>query len=133
MKVYLRILAFAKPYKFYVLLSLIASILYVLTNGLSLWVIGSLLSSVMSAEPLVSSSTNSSNFTDSVNSFIFQFIDGGNKVKVSMRFRGREMEHQNIGYDLLRRLTENVAEFAKVESPPKQEGKQISMILVPNK
>ena len=60
-----------------------------------------------------------------------KFIDGGNKVKVSMRFRGREMEHQNIGIDLLKKLIEQVASFAKVEVPPKSEGRQIMMILVP--
>ena len=60
-----------------------------------------------------------------------KFIKGGNKVKVSMRFRGREMEHQNLGFDLLKKLTEEVVEYAKVEVPPKSEGKQIMMILVP--
>ena len=60
-----------------------------------------------------------------------KFINGGNKVKVSMRFRGREMEHQNLGFDLLKRLIEEVSEFAKVEVHPKSEGKQIMMILVP--
>ena len=62
---------------------------------------------------------------------LLKFISGGNKVKVSMRFRGREMEHQNLGFDLLKRLTEEVIEYAKVEVPPKSEGKQIMMILVP--
>ena len=60
-----------------------------------------------------------------------KFISDGNKVKVSMRFRGREMEHQNLGYDLLKKLTEEVSEYAKVEVPPKSEGKQIMIILVP--
>ena len=60
-----------------------------------------------------------------------KFIKGGNKVKVSMRFRGREMEHQNLGVDLLKRLIEQVKEYAKVEVPPKNEGKQIMMVLVP--
>jgi len=60
-----------------------------------------------------------------------KFIGGGNKVKVSMRFRGREIEHQNLGMDLLKRLTEEVAEYAKVEVLPKFEGKQIMMVLVP--
>ena len=60
-----------------------------------------------------------------------KFISGGNKVKVSMRFRGREMEHQNLGLDLLKKLTEEVSEYAKVEVPPNSEGKQIMMILVP--
>ena len=60
-----------------------------------------------------------------------KFIGGGNKVKVSMRFRGREIEHKNLGMDMLKRLTEEVAEYAKVEVLPKFEGKQIMMILVP--
>jgi len=61
-----------------------------------------------------------------------KFIGYGNKVKVSIRFRGREMEHQNIGTDLLKKLTEQVSEYAKVEVAPKLEGRQIMMILVPN-
>ena len=60
-----------------------------------------------------------------------KFISGGDKVKVSMRFRGREMEHQNLGLNLLKKLTEEVSEYAKVEVPPKSEGKQIMIILVP--
>ena len=60
-----------------------------------------------------------------------KFIKGGNKVKVSMRFRGREMEHQNLGVDLLKKLIEQVKEYAKVEVHPKNEGKQIMMVLVP--
>ena len=62
---------------------------------------------------------------------LLKFINGGNKVKVSMRFRGREMEHQNLGFNLLKKLTTEVLDFAKVEVPPKSEGKQIMMILVP--
>ena len=60
-----------------------------------------------------------------------KFISEGNKVKVSMRFRGREMEHQNLGFNLLKKLTEEVSGYAKVEVPPKSEGKQIMIILVP--
>ena len=60
-----------------------------------------------------------------------KFIGGGNKVKVSMRFRGREIEHKNLGMNLLNKLTEEVAEYAKIEVLPKFEGKQIMMILVP--
>ena len=60
-----------------------------------------------------------------------KFISGGNKVKVSMRFRGREMEHQDLGFELLKKLTEQVSEYAKIEAPPKSEGKQIMMVLVP--
>ena len=60
-----------------------------------------------------------------------KFIAGGNKVKVSMRFKGREIEHQHIGKEVLKKLTEEVAEYAKVEVEPKFEGTQIMMILVP--
>jgi len=60
-----------------------------------------------------------------------KFIGSGNKVKVSMRFRGREMEHQNLGIELLKKITEQVSEYAKIEVPPKPEGRQIMMILVP--
>ena len=61
-----------------------------------------------------------------------KFISGGNKVKVSLRFSGREMEHQNLGMELLKKIIEEVSEYAKVESPPKAEGRQIMMVLVPN-
>ena len=60
-----------------------------------------------------------------------KFISGGNKVKVSLRFRGREMEHQNLGMELLKKLTEEVSEYAKIEVPPKSEGRQMIMVLVP--
>ena len=61
-----------------------------------------------------------------------KFISGGNKVKVSLRFRGREMEHQNLGMELLKKLTAEVSEYAKIEAPPKPEGRQIMMVLVPH-
>ena len=60
-----------------------------------------------------------------------KFINGGNKVKISMRFRGREIEHKNLGFALLKKLTDEVSEFAKIEIPPKPEGRQIMMVLVP--
>ena len=60
-----------------------------------------------------------------------KFISGGNKVKISMRFRGREMEHQDLGFKKLKKLTEEVASFAEVEVSPKREGRQIMMVLVP--
>ena len=60
-----------------------------------------------------------------------KFISDGNKVKISLKFRGREMEHQNIGMDLLNKITQQVSEFAKIEVPPKPEGRQIMMLLVP--
>ena len=62
---------------------------------------------------------------------LLRFISGGNKVKISMRFRGREIEHKNLGFNLLNKLTEEVADFADVEVSPKREGRQIMMILVP--
>ena len=64
---------------------------------------------------------------------LLKFIGGGNKVKVSMRFRGREMEHQDLGFELLKKLQNDVADAAKIEVPPKIYGKQIMMVLVPNK
>ena len=60
-----------------------------------------------------------------------KFIGGGNKVKISMRFRGREMEHRNLGFELLKKLTEEVVSFAKVEVSPRSEGRQIMMVLAP--
>ena len=60
-----------------------------------------------------------------------KFIGGGNKVKISMRFRGREIEHQDLGFNLLSKLTQEVSGFADVEVPPKREGRQIMMVLVP--
>tara|TARA_Y100000590_G_C15169181_1_gene806700 strand:+ start:63 stop:593 length:531 start_codon:yes stop_codon:yes gene_type:complete len=62
---------------------------------------------------------------------VSKFIKEGNKVKISMRFRGREMEHKNIGIELLNKITEQVSEYAKLEVPPKPEGRQIMMLLVP--
>jgi translation initiation factor IF-3 len=60
-----------------------------------------------------------------------KFIGGGNKVKISMRFRGREMAHRNLGFELLKKLTEEVVSFAKVEVSPRSEGRQIMMVLGP--
>ena len=61
-----------------------------------------------------------------------KFIGGGNKVKISMRFRGREVEHQDLGFNLLKKLTEEVSKFAEVEVSPKREGRnQIMMVLIP--
>ena len=60
-----------------------------------------------------------------------KFINGGNKVKISLRFRGREIEHKDLGFNLLNKLTEEVANFAEVEVHPKSEGRQIMMVLVP--
>ncbi len=62
------------------------------------------------------------------------FLEDGNKVKVTIRFRGREMAHQNIGVDVLNRLKADTEEFAVVESfPTRIEGRQMIMVLAPKK
>lgn len=60
-----------------------------------------------------------------------RFFEDGDKVKVTLRFRGREMAHQDIGYRLLERVKNETAEFAKVEFEPSMEGRQMVMILAP--
>ncbi len=62
---------------------------------------------------------------------MFKFIDNGDKVKVTLRFRGREMAHQDLGMNLLRRVQEDTAEVAKVEAFPRLEGRQMLMVLSP--
>ena len=62
---------------------------------------------------------------------IQRFIDEGDKVKVTMRFRGREMVHQELGLNVLNRVRDQVDEVAKVEQFPKLEGRQMIMILAP--
>ena len=60
-----------------------------------------------------------------------RFIEEGDKVKVTLRFRGREMAHQELGYKLLQRVREDTGTMAKVEAEPMSEGRQIVMILAP--
>jgi len=60
-----------------------------------------------------------------------RFFEEGDKVKVTLRFRGREMAHQERGVDLLRRVQDDFEEIAKVEQYPKKEGRQIMMVLAP--
>ena len=60
-----------------------------------------------------------------------RFFDDGDKVKVTMRFRGREMAHTELGFDLLQKVKSDTGEFAKVEYEPKMEGRQMIMILSP--
>ena len=60
-----------------------------------------------------------------------RFFEHGDKVKVTLRFRGREMAHQELGVQLLRRVREETDEIAKVESEPKLEGRQMIMVLAP--
>jgi translation initiation factor IF-3 len=60
-----------------------------------------------------------------------RFFEEGDKVKVTLRFRGREMAHQDLGYKLLQRVKIDVATIARVEVEPMSEGRQIIMILAP--
>ncbi len=60
-----------------------------------------------------------------------RFLEDGNKVKISMRFRGREMAHQDIGRDLYVKMREELEEISNVELAPKMEGRQMIMILGP--
>ena len=64
---------------------------------------------------------------------IFEFLDSGDKVKVTMRYRGREMAHQQIGIDVLGRVKTDTEEKSKIELEPKLEGKQMIMVLAPGK
>ena len=60
-----------------------------------------------------------------------RFIEDGDKVKVTLRFRGRELSHQQLGMNLLRRVQDDTAEIAKVEAYPRMEGRQMLMVLSP--
>ncbi len=60
-----------------------------------------------------------------------EFIDEGDKVKVTLRFRGRELAHGQLGMQLLQRVQADVAEAAKVEQHPRMEGRQMLMVLAP--
>ena len=64
---------------------------------------------------------------------IFEFLDSGDKVKVTMRDRGREMAHQQIGIDVLGRVKTDTEEKSKIELEPKLEGRQMIMVLAPGK
>ena len=60
-----------------------------------------------------------------------RFIEDGDKVKVTLRFRGREMAHQELGTRLLNRVKDDTTKMAKVESEPRIEGRQMVMVLTP--
>ena len=62
---------------------------------------------------------------------VFKFLDNGDKVKVTLRFRGREMAHQNLGRELLERVAEDVKDIGKIENMPKMEGRQMVMMIGP--
>ena len=60
-----------------------------------------------------------------------RFFEEGDKVKITLRFRGREMAHQELGYQLLNRVKGDIGQMAKVESEPRFEGRQMVMVLSP--
>ena len=62
---------------------------------------------------------------------VMKFLDGGDKVKITLRFRGREMAHQQLGLELLNRVKDDVGDAGKVESMPKLEGRQMVMMIGP--
>jgi translation initiation factor IF-3 len=63
---------------------------------------------------------------------VFKFLENGDKVKVTLRFRGREMAHQNLGRELLERVADDTKEIGKVENFPKMEGRQMVMMIGPS-
>ena len=62
---------------------------------------------------------------------LVDFLEGGNKAKVTLRFRGREMAHQDIGLRVLERVRDDVQNLAKLEQFPKMEGRQMTMVFAP--
>lgn len=64
---------------------------------------------------------------------LVRFLTAGDKAKVTLRFRGREMAHQDLGAKLLRRVQQDLEELATVEQFPKMEGRQLVMVMTPKK
>ena len=64
---------------------------------------------------------------------LIRFLENGDKAKVTMRYRGREMAHQEIGLQLLRRVEQDLIEYGDVEQRPEMEGRQLIMVLAPKK
>jgi translation initiation factor IF-3 len=64
---------------------------------------------------------------------LIRFLENGDKAKVTLRYRGREMAHQTLGAELLQRVENDLAEYATVEQIPKMEGRQLTMVLAPRK
>ena len=62
---------------------------------------------------------------------VYKFLANGDKVKITMRFRGREMAHQELGRELLLRVADDTKEMGKVENMPKMEGRQMIMLIGP--
>jgi len=64
---------------------------------------------------------------------INKFLEEGDKVKVTLRFRGREMVHQDLGMNVLNRVRDDLGEIIKIEQWPKMEGRQMTMVMAPNR
>ena len=64
---------------------------------------------------------------------LIRFLSDGDKTKITLRFRGREMAHQELGRDLLKRIEADLVEYGSVEQFPKMEGRQMVMVLGPKK
>ena len=64
---------------------------------------------------------------------VIRFLENGDKVKVTLRFRGREMAHQELGRQLLLRVADDITELGKVDNMPKMEGRQMVMMISPSK
>ncbi len=64
---------------------------------------------------------------------VVRFLENGDKVKVTLRFRGREMAHQDLGRNLLERVADDIKEIGKIENMPKMEGRQMVMMIGPSK
>ncbi|HSG60967.1 MAG TPA: translation initiation factor IF-3 [Pseudomonadales bacterium] len=64
---------------------------------------------------------------------LIRFLEHGDKAKVTLRYRGRELAHQEIGMELLKRVEVDLAEYGTVEQFPKMEGRQLTMVLAPKK
>lgn len=64
---------------------------------------------------------------------LIKFLENGDKVKVTLRFRGREMAHQELGSKMLKRIEEDLSELGAVEQFPKMEGRQMVMVMAPKR
>jgi translation initiation factor IF-3 len=64
---------------------------------------------------------------------LIRFLSDGDRAKVSLRFRGREMAHQELGAEMMQRIKEDLTEYGTVDQEPKMEGRQIVMVLAPVK
>ena len=64
---------------------------------------------------------------------LVRFLENGDKAKVTMRYRGREMAHQELGMEILKRVESDLSELGAVEQFPKMEGRQLTMVIAPKK